>query len=98
MSGQFDNLKSPSVSPSVTTNELRDNISQVVNRAAYGCAPVFVTRRGRKIAAIISIEDHELLERMRQRRAEARRQKLPTDQSKVGAALAEQTRRELFFS
>jgi hypothetical protein len=58
----------------------------------------FCHARGRKIAAIISIEDLELLERMRQRRDEARRQKLPTDQSKVGAALAEQTRRELFFS
>jgi len=34
---------------------------------------------------------------MKQRRDEARRQKLPTDQSEVGAALADQTRRELFF-
>jgi len=97
MSGRFDNLTPPSVSPSVTTNELRDNLSQVVNRAAYGCAPVFITRRGRKIAAIISIEDLEFLEKMRQRRDEARGYTPPADQSKVGAALADQPRRKLFF-
>jgi prevent-host-death family protein len=48
----------------VTTNELRDNLSQAINNAAYGRQPVLVMRRGRKVAAIVSIEaearrDHE---------------------------------------
>jgi prevent-host-death family protein len=41
----------------INTNELRDNLSETINRAAFGKEAVIVTRRGRKIAVIISIGD-----------------------------------------
>jgi prevent-host-death family protein len=54
--------------PEMSTEELRRNLSQVINRAAYGIDPVLITRRGRKIAALISLDDFALLVRMQQQR------------------------------
>jgi prevent-host-death family protein len=91
------NYFGPRILSSVSTNELRANLSETVGRAAFGGEPVLIERRGRKIAAIVSIDDLVLLERMRQRRDEAVAQELPKDQSQIGAAIAERLRRELFF-
>lgn len=54
--------------PEMSTEELRRNLSQIINRAAYGRDPVLITRRGRKIAALISMHDLALLVQMRLRR------------------------------
>ena len=62
MAAQLDDFGPPKVLPSVSTNELRDNLSQTINRAAFGREPVLVTRRGRRIAAIISTVDLAFLE------------------------------------
>jgi prevent-host-death family protein len=47
--------------------ELRRNLSQIISRAAYGIAPVLITRRGSTIAAVISMDDFILLEKARRR-------------------------------
>ncbi|MGO9308581.1 MAG: type II toxin-antitoxin system Phd/YefM family antitoxin [Spirochaetia bacterium] len=52
----------------MSTEVLRRDLSQVINRAAYGIEPVLITRRGRKIAALISLDDFALLVRMQQQR------------------------------
>jgi len=88
MAAQLDDFGPPKVLLSVSTNELRDNLSQWINRAVFGREPVLVTRRGRKIAAIISIADFAFLETMRQRRDEAMTEKLSEDQSWIGPAIA----------
>jgi PHD/YefM family antitoxin component YafN of YafNO toxin-antitoxin module len=97
MAAQRDGFGPPKVLPSISTNELRDNLSQTINRAAFGIEPVLVMRRGKKIAAIISIVDLAFLETMRQRREEAMREKLPTDQLEIGPAIARRLHWELFF-
>jgi len=97
MAAQLIDLLPPKPLPSVSTNELRDNLSQTINRAAYGTEPILVTRRGRKIAAIISIVDLAFLETMKQRRGEALAEELPKDQSEIGPATARSLRWELFF-
>ena len=97
MAEQLDDFGPPKVLPSVSTNELRDNLSETINRAAFGREPVLVMRRGRKIAAIISIIDLAFLDKMKQRRHEAVRERLPTDQSGIGPALARRVYWELFF-
>jgi prevent-host-death family protein len=97
MVAQCDDFVPPRIPPSVSTNELRDNLSQIINRAAFGTEPVLVTRRGRTIAAIISIDDLALLKRMKQRRDEAMMQKLPADQNEIGPAIARRLKWELFF-
>jgi prevent-host-death family protein len=48
----------------VTVSEARQDFAELVNRAAYGHERVRVVRRGREIAAIVPIEDVELLERL----------------------------------
>ncbi len=58
----------PRIIPEMSTEVLRRDLSQVINRAAYGIEPVLITRRGRKIAALISLDDFALLVRMQQQR------------------------------
>lgn len=46
----------------VTTVEARKNLSELVNRAAYGKERVRLTRRGKTIAVLVPVEDAEVLE------------------------------------
>ena len=46
----------------VTTAEARKNLAEIVNKVAYGKEPVVLTRRGEEIAALISMEELELLQ------------------------------------
>ena len=46
----------------VTTAEARKHLSEIISKVAYGKNPVVLTRRGEKIAALISMEELELLQ------------------------------------
>ena len=46
----------------VSTAEARKKLAEIVNKVAYGKEPVVLTRRGEKLAALISIEEFELLQ------------------------------------
>lgn len=46
----------------VSSEQVRDGLGELINRVAYGGERVMVTRRGKKIAGIISAEELELLE------------------------------------
>ncbi len=94
---QLRDLRPPKPLPSVTTIELRDALSHTINRAAFGSEPVLITRRGRKVAAIISIVDLTFLLTMKKRREEAMSEELPEDQSEIGPAIARGLQWELFF-
>lgn len=48
----------------VSVSEAREDFAELVNRAAYGHERVLVSRHGRPVAAIVSVEDVEFLERM----------------------------------
>ena len=43
--------------------DARDNLAELVNEAAYTGSIRYITRRGRRVAAIVSAEDTERLER-----------------------------------
>src|SRR5208283_1065749 len=58
----------PGFCPACAPMSFGDNLSQAINRAAYGTEPLLVTRRGTKIEAIISIVDFAFLKTMKQRR------------------------------
>jgi prevent-host-death family protein len=49
-------------SKDISTVELRENLSEAVNRAAFGKERIVLTRRGRKLAGIVPYEDIKLLE------------------------------------
>ncbi len=97
MAAQLSDLDPPHLLPCVSSDKLRDNLSESINRAAFGTEPVLVMRRGRKIAAIVSMDDLTFLEKMKQRRDEAMRERLPTEQSGIGPAIAQRVYWELFF-
>jgi len=46
----------------ISTADARNDFAEVINRASFGKERFVLTRRGKKLAAIISVEDLELLE------------------------------------
>jgi len=48
----------------ITTADARKNFAEIVNTVAYGKEPIVLTRRGQEIAALISIEELQLIQRI----------------------------------
>lgn len=44
--------------------EAREELANIVNEVAYGHERVLLTRRGRELAAVVSVDDAQLLERL----------------------------------
>ena len=55
-------------SKDIRTVELRENLSDAVNRAAFGKERVVLTRRGKKLASIVPYEDIETLEALEEKK------------------------------
>lgn len=49
----------------ITAAEARRNMSELVNRAAYGGERFVVTRHGKELVAIVPLRDATLLDRLR---------------------------------
>ena len=48
----------------ISTASARKNFAEIVNQVAYGVEPVILTRRGKEVAALVSIEELELLQQI----------------------------------
>lgn len=48
----------------ISTADARRKFADIVNKVAYGKEPVVLTRRGQEIAALVSIEELELLQQI----------------------------------
>jgi len=48
----------------ITTAKARKNFADIVNNVAYGKDPIVLTRRGKALAALVSIEDLKLLQQL----------------------------------
>ena len=48
----------------ISVSEMKDTLSEILNRAAYGHERIVIASRGRPKAAVISIEDLNLLEEL----------------------------------
>ena len=46
----------------IESGTARNNFAEIINRAAYGKERVVVKRRGKEIAAVVSLDDLRLLE------------------------------------
>ena len=53
-----------SVDMEVPLSTARDSLAEMVNRVRFGGERLTLTRRGRAVAAVVSVEDAELLERL----------------------------------
>ncbi|MBI2320538.1 MAG: type II toxin-antitoxin system Phd/YefM family antitoxin [Chloroflexi bacterium] len=51
----------------IDTVRARDQFAEVVNRAAYGKERIILTRRGKPLAAIVPLDDVELLRELEDR-------------------------------
>jgi len=51
----------------ISTLEARKNLAVVINSAQYGKERIILTRHGKEVAGIISIEDLNLLEKLEDR-------------------------------
>lgn len=51
----------------VSTAEARNEFSEILNRASFGKERIVLTRRGKDLAAVVPMEDLELLERLEDR-------------------------------
>ncbi|MCC7049971.1 MAG: type II toxin-antitoxin system Phd/YefM family antitoxin [Alphaproteobacteria bacterium] len=52
----------------ISTAEARDRLSELVNRAAYGKERVLLSRRGKPVAAVVSLDDVATLQRLEDQR------------------------------
>jgi prevent-host-death family protein len=69
----------------VTTVKARESFSEVINRSAYGKERIVLTRRGKKVAAVVPVEDLNLLEALEDRLdLEAIEQALADPENKKG--------------
>ena len=55
------------MSPNLTASATRQNFADILNRAAYGGERIIVHRRKKPVAAVVPIEDLELLEKIEDR-------------------------------
>ncbi len=52
------------MTPKFTASTTRQNFADILNRAAYGGERIIVHRRKKPVAAVVPIEDLELLEKL----------------------------------
>jgi prevent-host-death family protein len=48
----------------LNSTDARENMAEILNRVAYAKDRVRITRRGKEVAAVVPIEDLELIERL----------------------------------
>jgi prevent-host-death family protein len=73
----------------VSIGRIKRDISELVNRVAYGGERIVLTSRGKPKAALVSIEDYEQLERQSERQSLARWQAWLEDTAKLTAGILE---------
>ncbi len=81
----------------MSTVELRENLSEAVNRAAFGKERVVLTRRGRKLAGIVPYEDVELLEALEDKKDIEDAKKALKEAAKKGTISLSRLKKELGF-
>ena len=85
------------MSKEMSTVELRENLSDAVNRAAFGKERVVLTRRGRKLAGIVPYEDVELLEALEDKKDIEDAKKALKEAAKKGTISLGRLKKELGF-
>jgi prevent-host-death family protein len=74
----------------VAVQRPRGELADLINRAAYGRERILLKRRGKAVAAIVPVEDVELLEKLEDRfDIEAARRALRRDRGKRTIPLSE---------
>ena len=72
----------------LTTVEARDNFAELIDRAALSAERIVITRHGEPMAAIVSLEDLELVEEIERRLARKARRRAAAPQRRDPATPA----------
>ena len=51
----------------ISTADARKHFADIVNKVAYGNEPIILTRRGQEVAALVSMDELELLQQIEDR-------------------------------
>ena len=77
----------------LTTVEARENFAELIDRAATSGERIVITRHGEPMAALLSLEDLELIEEVERRiEQRARRRRLAPRRGEADQPAAEQMR------
>ncbi|MGH3628985.1 MAG: type II toxin-antitoxin system Phd/YefM family antitoxin [Sciscionella sp.] len=79
----------------VSIVQAREKFGELVNRAAFLSERVYVTKHGKRVAALVSVEDAELLEALEDRYDLATMRKVRADIAKHGTVPFEDLAKEL---
>ncbi len=82
---------------SVNSSEARQHFPELLNKAAYAKRRTIVTRRGKKVAAIIPIEDLETIEAIENKMDLEEAREALEDVKKHGSISWEQLKSELGY-
>ena len=72
----------------LTTVEARDNFAELIDRAALSAERIVITRHGEPMAAIVSLEDLELVEEIERRLQRKARRRAAAPQRRDPATTA----------
>ncbi len=79
----------------VSTVDARSQLSEIINRAAFGKERMILTRRGKEIVAVVPIEDVKLLESLEDRIDLEEARSALTESKKKGTVSWEKIKKEL---
>jgi len=79
----------------LNSTDARENLAEVLNRVAYAKDRVRITRRGKAVAAVVPIEDLELIERLEDEIDIREAEKALREARKKGTVPFQQVRDEL---
>ena len=83
------------MSDTLNSTEARENLADVLNRVAYAKDRVRITRRGKEVAAVVPIEDLELIERLEDEIDIREAEKALREAKKKGTTSLKKVREEL---
>jgi prevent-host-death family protein len=81
----------------MTAAEARDNFSDLLNRVAFGQERILVTRHGKGLAALISVDDLEQLEALEEMVDRELLRQAREEDEREGTVTLEQFKAELGF-
>lgn len=80
----------------LTTVEARENFSELIDRAAASGERIVITRHGEPMAALLPLDDLELIEEIERRLAQrSRRPRAPLPERHIGRDDAEATAQQM---
>lgn len=79
----------------VSTVDARKQISEIINRAAFGKERMILTRRGKELVAVVPIEDVKLLEALEDKMDLEEAREALSESKKKGTVSWEKMKKEL---